>query len=142
MYTRALAPGTDIPFDGCLIFLFQCTQRPPPQHYPPPGSTAKRKGRARKQGDRNGHAFSNDYRSRDRGFVLAPKSHQKGGNLFDVMPVGVMRLKKSEKKVGVAILKTLTPGTPRETREENIASPARVTDGIFPNVASTFWKKR
>ncbi|TFJ81884.1 hypothetical protein NSK_007131 [Nannochloropsis salina CCMP1776] len=88
----------------------QYTGRPPPQHYPPPGSTAKRKGRARQQGDRNGHTLSNDYRSRDGGFVLAPKSHQKGGNLFDVMPVGVTRLKKSEKKVGVAILKTLTPG--------------------------------
>jgi hypothetical protein len=62
--------------------------------------------------------------------------------LFDVMPVGVTRLKKSEKKVGVAILKTLTPGTPRETRRENITSPARVTGGIVPNVASTFWKKR
>lgn len=38
------------------------------------------------------------------------KTHQKHGNLFDVMPAGMKRLKKSEKRVGAALIKALTPG--------------------------------
>ena len=38
------------------------------------------------------------------------KTHQKGGNLFDVMPAGMKRLKKNEKRVGAALIKALTPG--------------------------------
>ncbi|KAM3569846.1 hypothetical protein VYU27_008059, partial [Nannochloropsis oceanica] len=91
------------------------TQRPPRQHYPiSAGQQAKKKADFRKR-DYNSHSNNGNnyaYRQRDGRFLPPVKTHQKHGNLFDVMPAGMKRLKKSEKRVGAALIKALTPALP------------------------------
>ena len=77
-------------------FHTQYTQRPPHQHYPTAGQAAKKKKEKKNK--------------QPKSLLPLPKKHNKGGNLFDVMPAGMTRLKKSEKSIGASIIKTLQPG--------------------------------